>query len=89
MGTINDMWFTWIIDIGGPGPDRGEGGRYLIVPPGYDGPLPEGGFFIGHSKTDHVLYAARAYLKYNDPKPAVDNIKANLKIYPYTPGGVG
>ena len=89
VGTINDMWFTWIIDIGGPGPDRGEGGRYLIVPPGYDGPLPEGGFFIGHSKTDHVLYAARAYLKDNDPKPAVDNIKANLKIYPYTPGGVG
>lgn len=89
VGTINDMWFTWIIDIGGPGPDRGEGGRYLIVPPGYDGPLPEGGFFIGHSKTDHVLYAARAYLKDNDLKPAVDNIKANLKIYPYTPGGVG
>ena len=89
VGTINDMWFTWIIDIGAPGPDRGEGGRYLIVPPGYDGPLPEGGFFVAHSKTNHVLYAARAYLKDNDPKPAVDNIKANLKIYPYTPGGRG
>jgi len=33
LGTINDMWFTWIIDIGSPGPDRGEGGKYLIVPP--------------------------------------------------------
>jgi hypothetical protein len=43
-GTINDMWFSWISDIGFPGPDRGEGGRYLIIPPGYDGPLPEGGF---------------------------------------------
>ncbi len=41
LGTINDMWFSWIIDIGRPGPDRGEGGKYLIVPPGYDGPLPE------------------------------------------------
>lgn len=89
VGTINDMWFTWIIDIGAPGPDRGEGGRYLIVPPGYDGPLPEGGFFIANSRTDHVLYAARAYLKDNVPKPAVDNVKANLKIYPYTPGGIG
>ena len=38
LGTINDMWFSWIIDIGRPGPDRGEGGKYLIVPPGYDGP---------------------------------------------------
>ena len=25
VGTINDMWFSWIIDIGGPGPDRGAG----------------------------------------------------------------
>ena len=25
VGTINDMWFSWIIDVGTPGPDRGEG----------------------------------------------------------------
>jgi len=24
VGTINDMWFQWVIDIGLPGPDRGE-----------------------------------------------------------------
>jgi hypothetical protein len=89
LGTINDMWFSWIIDIGFPGPDRGEGGKYLLVPPGYDGPLPEGGFYIAHSRTTRVLYAARSFLVNNDPKPAVENIKRNLKIYPYTPGGVG
>ncbi len=89
VGTINDMWFSWIIDIGGPGPDRGLGGKYLIVPPGYDGVLPEGGYFIAHSKTNSVLYAARAYLKDNDPKPAVENVKANLKIYPYVPASYG
>jgi hypothetical protein len=27
LGIINDMWFSWIIDIGFPGPDRGEGGE--------------------------------------------------------------
>ena len=47
LGTLNDMWFGWIIDIGGPGPDRGEGGKYLVVPPGYDGTLPDSGFHIG------------------------------------------
>ena len=57
LGTLNDMWFGWIIDIGGPGPDRGEGGKYLILPPGYDGPLPDNGFFVGRSKTTHALYA--------------------------------
>jgi hypothetical protein len=89
LGTINDMWFSWIIDIGFPGPDRGEGGKYLIVPPGYDGPLPEGGFYIAKSKTNRVLYAARSFLENNDPKPTVELIKKHLKIYPYTPGGVG
>ena len=89
VGTINDMWFSWIIDIGGPGPDRGLGGKYLIVGPGYDGPLPEGGYFIAHSKTNFALYAARAYLVDNDPKPAVENVKQNLKIYPYKPGSFG
>ena len=87
LGTFNDMWFSWIIDIGFPGPDRGEGGKYLLVPPGYDGPLPEGGFFVARSKTNRVLYAVRAFLVNNDPKPTVENIKKNLKIYPYTPGG--
>jgi len=89
VGTINDMWFSWVIDIGFPGPDRGKGGKYLIVPPGYDGPLPDNGFFVAHSKTNHILYAARAYLVDNDPKPAVDLIKKHMKIYPYTPGGFG
>lgn len=89
VGTINDMWFSWIIDIGGPGPDRGLGGKYLLVGPGYDGPLPDGGYFVAHSRTNSVLYAARAYLVDNDPKPAVENVKANLKIYPYVPGAYG
>jgi hypothetical protein len=89
LGTINDMWFSWIIDIGFPGPDRGEGGKYLIVPPGYDGPLPDGGYFVARSKTLRVLYAVRAFLTNNDPKPTVENIKRNLKICPYTAGAYG
>lgn len=89
LGTLNDMWFGWIIDIGAPGPDRGEGGKYILVPPGYDGPLPDSGFFVGRSKTNHVLYAVRAFMDNNDPKPAVALIKKSLKIYPYTPGGFG
>ena len=89
VGTINDMWFSWIIDVGFPGPDRGEGGKYLIVPPGYEGQLPDSGFNVAHSKTNRALYACRAYLVDNDPKPAVEMIKSTMKIYPYTPGGYG
>src|SRR4249920_4179258 len=40
LGVVDDMWFQWITDFGLPGPDRGEGGKYLFVPPGYTGELP-------------------------------------------------
>lgn len=89
LGSFNDMWFRWIIDAGFPGPDRGQGGKYLIVPPGYAGPLPQGGYFIGHSRTNRLVYFGRAFMENNDPKPVAEMIKKTLKIYPYTPGGYG
>ena len=59
------------------------------MPPGYNGPLPDSGFHVGRSRTRRALYAVRAYLDNNDPKPSVALIKKSLKIYPYTPGGFG
>ncbi len=90
LGIVQDAWFRWVIDLGVPGPDRGEGGKYLIVPPGYEGPLPEGEFNIAHSKTIHGVWFARAFMENgNDPKPVVEQIKTLTKVYPYTAGGVG
>lgn len=90
LGTVQDAWFHWVIDMGMPGPDRGEGGKYLIVPPDYEGILPEGGFNIAHSKTLHAVWFARAFLENgNDPKPVVARIKQFTRVYPYTPGGLG
>ncbi|MBK0401239.1 DUF1254 domain-containing protein [Limibaculum sp. M0105] len=89
LGTIDDMWFRWVTDFGRPGPDRGEGGRYLLVGPGYDGFLPEGGFHVGRSETSRVLVLGRSFLTNDDPAPTVKVIKDNLKLYPYAAGGVG
>ena len=89
LGTFDDMWFGWIIDFGLPGPDRGEGGRFLLVPPGYDGPLPDSGYHVGHSRTSRVLMAGRSFLTDNDPAPTVETIRSTLKLYPYAPGGAG
>ena len=38
-GTVNDAYFRFVIDMGAPGTDRGQGGKYLILPPDYDGDL--------------------------------------------------
>jgi hypothetical protein len=90
LGTVQDAWFRWVIDVGLPGPDRGEGGKYLIVPPGYEGALPEGEFNVAHSKTIHSVWFARAFIENgNDPKPVVERIKKFTKVYPYNAGGVG
>ncbi len=69
LGVIDDMWWGWIIDFGLPGPDRGEGGRYLLVPPGYDGPLPDSGYHVGHSRTSRALVLGRSFLTDDDPAP--------------------
>ena len=89
LGVFDDMWFHWIIDAGAPGPDRGLGGKYLFLPPDYDGPVPDSGYFVGRSRTTRVLYGGRSFLENNDPKPVVELVKKTLKIYPYTPGGYG
>jgi hypothetical protein len=90
LGAIDDYWFRWVTDIGLPGPDRGEGGKYLIVPPGYDGPLPEGEFNIARARTSLVIWFSRSFLaNKSDPKPVVETIKKFTKVYPYEAGGVG
>ena len=72
LGLFNDIWFRWISDFGLPGADRGQGGTYLLVGPEYDGPLPEGGCYVRHSRTNHVTLIGRAFINENPgdgPRP--------------------
>lgn len=89
LGVFDDMWFRHIIDFGRPGPDRGEGGRFLMVPADYDGTLPDSGYHVAHVRTSRLLLLGRSFLIDNDPAPTVDVIKSHLKIYPYAEGGYG
>ncbi|UCD52519.1 MAG: DUF1254 domain-containing protein, partial [Phycisphaerales bacterium] len=89
LGFINDGWGRWVTDVGASGPDRGLGGKYLILPPGYDGPLPEGGFSTARAETACVLWFGRMFLENSSPEPAVEQIRKFIKTYPYEPGGAG
>lgn len=90
LGAVQDAWFRWVVDLGVPGPDRGEGGKYLIVPPDYKGELPEGGFFISRARTNTIVWFGRSFLEnHGDPKPVVEGIRKSTKVYAYEPGGVG
>jgi len=41
-GSIMDCWQTPLEDVGPAGVDKGKGGKYLILPPGYSGTVPDG-----------------------------------------------
>jgi len=41
-GTIMDSFQVPLIDVGSKGADKGEGGKYLILPAAYDGDVPDG-----------------------------------------------
>ncbi len=45
-GTADDALFKFLVDFGAVGPDKGKGGKYLFLPPGYDGKVPEGYFAV-------------------------------------------
>jgi hypothetical protein len=68
-------------DVGLPGPDGGKGGKFLILPPGYDKPVPEG-YFVYRSGTNNVFVFLRSF--YQDPKnlaPAV-SLMEQARLYP-------
>ena len=37
MGPVDDGNFKFLFDVGPTGKDKGKGGKYLILPPGYEG----------------------------------------------------
>ena len=45
VGLLDDFWQRSLSDVGLPGPDAGNGGKFLLLPPGYDGEVPSSGFF--------------------------------------------
>jgi hypothetical protein len=84
IGMFTDFFQRTITDVGLIGPDRARGGLYLLLPPDYDGEIPQG-YFTFKSKTYNVLLFFRTVMaKGNnapDPKPAVA-LAVQTRIYP-------
>ena len=96
-GTVDDAYFRFIVDMGAPGPDKGQGGKYLLLPPDYEGELnpPVGGMeaevevtgkkekvFVAKSKTYINWIVLRGFLVDGKPDAAAKMFKEGLKIYP-------
>ena len=85
-GTVNDAYFRFVIDMGAPGPDRGQGGKYLIVPTDYDGEIPDG-YFVGRSPSSANVLILRGLLVDGKPDAPTKDFTEGLKIYPLSQAG--
>lgn len=83
LGLVDDMWYRWVTDVGITGADRGEGGKYLFLPTGWTGEIPQGDFVeVVHSPTYNLWMPWRSFLVDGDPKPGIDLVKAHTFFYP-------
>ena len=84
-GTANDALFKYLVDFGIVGPDKGKGGKYLFLPPGYDRKVPDG-YFIIKSPSYRTWVMMRGWGDVGTGDKAADYFRENLKVYPLVSG---
>ena len=78
-GGVSDFWQREIGAMGEMGPDRGEGGRYLIVAPGATAPEDDA-YRLLVSTGVHIMFGFRTL----DPDPERSHaLVEGVRIYPY------
>lgn len=81
MGYINDFWCRFASDVGKAGPDKGQGGKYLLLPPGFSGEVPDD-YFILRSPTYGNAFIYRSFVEHGDLQSAVEDTKQHYRAYP-------
>ena len=86
-GIMVDSFTRNIVDMGPPGPNRGNGGKFLILPPGYDetdfeGIVPQGFYTIASSRSYAVWLLLRGFRKDGKPDYSSQLFRKGIKIYP-------
>jgi len=77
-GLVDDFWQRPVTDLGLAGPDRGKGGKFLLLGPGQTVPQTEG-FIVVHSSTLNVVVFIRNLE--TDPEKA-ERLQKQFRFYP-------
>ena len=83
LGAVLDINQRWIMDMGLPGPDAGKGGKHLLLPPGYRGPVREG-YHAAEATSWRVIAGMRALPTEGDVRGAVERLQS-IQVYPLDP----
>ena len=84
-GTADDARFEYLVDFGFVGPDKGKGGKYLFLPPTYDGKVSDG-YFAVQSPSYRIWVMMRGFGEVGTGDQAVNWFRENLKVYPLEAG---
>lgn len=80
LGAMQDALQRHIIDIGPLGPDKGQGGKLLILPPDFEGEPPDG-YIVARSPTYGVTAFMRGFQVDGSTAHAVALMK-QARVYP-------
>src|SRR5215467_2497698 len=80
LGFLQDGLQRYLGDIGMVGPDKGAGGKFLVLPPDYKGEVPKG-YYVSKSPTYGAMFAMRGFQKDGSTDEAVSLMK-KTKVYP-------
>jgi len=81
LGFMSDFWSRYVTDVGRVGPDRGAGGKYLLLPPGYEGEVPDGHFVL-RSRTYGNAFIFRGFMKDGSLRSAIEATRRYYRVYP-------
>lgn len=80
-GQVVDFWQITIADVGPAGVDKGKGGKYLLLPPGYDSEIPKGYIPI-QSTGNRIGFAFRSVRGPGATNEDAYNYTKLLRMYP-------
>ncbi|MCA1455214.1 DUF1254 domain-containing protein [Bradyrhizobium sp. BRP22] len=79
-GAFFDLWQQTIAGVGPIGEDKGKGGKFLILPAGFNETVPEG-YYRVISPTSLAAYFARGIVRNRDVAGAAKSLETT-RIYP-------
>lgn len=81
LGPVDDAYFRWVTDVGFTGPDRGQGGKYLFLPPGHEGEVPDG-YHVVPTRSYRNWLLMRAFVIDGDLAKTSAHVKKHWRLYP-------
>lgn len=81
-GHFFDIGMRAYLDTGDVGPDKGKGGKYVMVARDYKGDIPKGYYEVRSKYSDFLIYLSRTFPESEGSVEAAAKHAENVRLYP-------